>query len=316
MSIQQQKEALELNKDKFVYDSARLTFTGIDGFTVYNCSIPFTWEGKDYIYGRVEKRDQWARSWVRLFEKTGKDQYALVPGHMIYQLEDPYIADIQGEFVLGGTHVVKKSGKIDTLYGYFYRGTHIDDLEYFTTGPRGMKDIRLVDRKDGTIGVFSRPRNAAVKAKYGSESMIGFTTIRSLDELTDEVIENATPIEGIFANGEWGGCNQVYLLAGGRLGIIGHQSYTQPQEGGVDLAVYLNIAFEFDPETFAVSNRKVIGTRSCYPAGEPKLPQLADCTFTSGIALREDGKVDLYAGIGDEGEGRITIDYPFSAPLA
>lgn len=84
----------------------------------------------------------------------------------------------------------------------------------------------------------------------------------------------------------------------------------------MDLAVYLNIAFEFDPETFAVSNRKVIGTRSCYPAGEPKLPQLADCTFTSGIALREDGKVDLYAGIGDEGEGRITIDYPFSAPLA
>ena len=256
MSIQQQKEAFELNKDKFVYDSARLTFTGIDGFTVYNCSIPFTWDGKDYIYGRVEKRDQWARSWVRLFEKTGKDQYTLVPGHMIYQLEDPYIADIQGEFVLGGTHVVKKSGKIDTLYGYFYRGTHIDDLEYFTTGPRGMKDIRLVDRKDGTIGVFSRPRNEAVKAKYGSESMIGFTTIRSLDELTDEVIENATPIEGIFANGEWGGCNQVYLLAGGRLGIIGHQSYTQPQEGGVDLAVYLNIAFEFDPETFAVSNRK------------------------------------------------------------
>ena len=34
MSIQQQKEAFELNKDKFFYDSARLTFTGIDGFTV------------------------------------------------------------------------------------------------------------------------------------------------------------------------------------------------------------------------------------------------------------------------------------------
>lgn len=316
MTIQQQKAEFEQKKDALVYESARLTFVGIDTFTVYNCSIPFLWKGKEYMYGRVEKRDQWARSWVRLFEKVGQDQYALVPDHTVYSLEDPYIAQIQGEFVLGGTHVVKKSGKIDTVYGYFYRGTDLNDLEYFTTGPRGMKDIRLVDRKDGTIGVFSRPRNAAVRERYGSESMIGFTTIRNLDELTDQVIENAAPIHGIFEEGEWGGCNQVYLLQGGKLGIIGHQSYTQPQTSQEDLAVYVNVAFEFDPETFAVSNRKVIGTRSCYPQAAPKLPQLADCTFTSGIVMRTDGRVDLYAGIGDEGEGRIVIDYPFTAPLA
>ena len=168
MTIQQQKAEFEQKKDALVYESARLTFVGIDTFTVYNCSIPFLWKGKEYMYGRVEKRDQWARSWVRLFEKVGQDQYALVPDHTVYSLEDPYIAQIQGEFVLGGTHVVKKSGKIDTVYGYFYRGTDLNDLEYFTTGPRGMKDIRLVDRKDGTIGVFFRPRNAAVREPYGS----------------------------------------------------------------------------------------------------------------------------------------------------
>lgn len=317
MTIQQQKEKFEQEREKRVYESARLTFNRVDGFTVYNCSIPFEKDGKQYIYGRVEKADQWANSIVRLFEKTGKDEYSLVPDQMIYQLEDPYIAEIQGQFVLGGTHVRKKSGKIDTVYGYFYRGTDLSDLEYFTTGPEGMKDIRLVDRKDGTIGVFSRPRNAAVKEKYGSESMIGFAVIKNLDELTDQVIENAEPIHGIFDQGEWGGCNQVYLLEGGKLGIIGHQSYLQPQGDGVEpLSVYVNISFEFDPETFQVSERKVIGTRGCYPPATPKLPQLADCTFTSGIVMREDGKVDLYAGIGDEGEGRIVIDYPFTAPLA
>ena len=27
--------------------------------------------------------------------------------------------------------------------------------------------------------------------------------------------------------------------------------------------------------------------------------------------MRDDGKVDLYGGMGDRAEGRITIDYPF-----
>ncbi|MCI8361224.1 MAG: DUF1861 family protein, partial [Clostridiales bacterium] len=50
-------------KEKKIYDSALLIFQGVDGFDVYNCSIPFTWQGETYIYGRVEKRDEWARSW-------------------------------------------------------------------------------------------------------------------------------------------------------------------------------------------------------------------------------------------------------------
>ena len=50
------------------------------------------WKGKSYIYGRMERRSEWARSWVRLFEKTGKDDWTLVPDSMIYQLEDPYVA--------------------------------------------------------------------------------------------------------------------------------------------------------------------------------------------------------------------------------
>lgn len=162
--------------------------------------------------------------------------------------------------------------------------------------------------------MFSRPRNEEIEKKYGSAAMIGFAVINSLDELTDEVIFNARPIEGIFDKGEWGGCNQPILLENGKIGIIGHQSFTEEDVNGVDLAVYVNTAFEFDPETFGVTHNRIIATRSCYPDGPAKRPELIDCTFTSGIVMREDGRADLYGGIGDTEEGRIVIDYPFSAP--
>ena len=315
MSIKSEKSNFEAEKKSKIHESVTVSFRGVERFDVYNCSIPFTWDGKEYIYGRVEKREEWARSWVRLFEKTGKDEYSLVKDHMIYQLEDPYISIIQGEMVLGGTHVRKRSGNIDTYYGYFYRGKNLNDLVYFTTGPDYMKDIRLVELMDGKIGVFSRPRNEEIKRKYGCDSMIGFAVIDTLDDLTDEVIQNAVPIDGIFEKDEWGGCNQAYLLADGNIGIIGHQSYKEAVEQGEDLAVYVNVSFEFNPITFEVKNKKIIGTRSCYPDAPAKVPNLVDCTFTSGIVMREDGKADLYGGIGDSMEGRITIDYPFSVPL-
>nr|WOZ50633.1 AncZ [synthetic construct] len=310
MSLKEQRKQFEANKK--IYESAILTFHGVEGFDVYNCSIPFEWNGKRYIFGRVERREEWARSWVRLFEETGKDEYTLVPDSMIYQLEDPYISLINGEMVMGGTHVRKQSGKVDTYYGYFYRGTDLHDLYYFTTGPDYMKDIRLVELADGRIGVFSRPRSEEIRRKYGSEAMIGFTVIDSLDELTAEVIENAPPIAGIFDADEWGGCNQAYLLDSGKIGVIGHHSYKDKDENGEELQVYVNMSFVFDPTTHEVEDLKIIGTRACYPDAPAKVPHLVDCAFTSGIVMREDGKADLYSGIGDTQEGRITIDYPFA----
>lgn len=330
MSIQAKKEEFEKIKSQKVYESVKLTFEGVGSYDVYNCSTPFTWNGKEYIYGRIEKRSKWAQSMVGLFEKIDKDRYILAKNHNMFQLEDPNVSIIHEEIVMGGTHVRKQKGEIDTFYGYFYRGKDLKDLQYFTTGPAEMKDIRLVELADKRVGVFSRPRNEEIEKIYGSGAMIGFVMIDNLDELTDEVILNAKPIVGIFDKGEWGGCNQAYLLKNGNIGVIGHQSFIQLigaatdtvvrksiTEPGSDneLAVYVNVAFEFNPNTFEVTNSKVIGTRSCYPDNPAKIPNLIDCAFASGIVMREDGKADLYSGIGDTGEGRITIDYPFSCPL-
>lgn len=308
MNIKEERMKFEAGFD--CTEAAILKFHGIDGYDVYNCSLPFWWEGKHYIFGRVERRNEWMRSWVRLFEECGKDEWKIVPNSMIYQLEDPYISKVQDELVLGGTHVKVKSGQLDTYYGYFYKGVDINDLYYFTTGPDYMKDIRLVQLADGKIGVFSRPRSEEIMKKYGCESMVGFSVIDSLEELTEEVIQNAPYVEGLFGPGEWGGCNQAYLLESGKVGVIGHISYINQMEGH-EVSSYMNMSFVIEPRTRKVEDFKIIGTRSCYPEGPAKNPNLIDCAFTSGIVMRPDGKADLYSGIGDCQEGRAVIPYPF-----
>ncbi|MCL2043082.1 MAG: DUF1861 family protein [Treponema sp.] len=296
----------EFEKNKSNTENVILSFKGIDGFDVYNCSVPFTWQGRTFIYGRVEKRHEWARSLVKLFTETGKDQYTLVPNSMIYQLEDPFVVSINDEIVMGGTHVVYSRGEMKTYYGYFYRGTDIEDLRYFTTGPVYMKDIRLVQLPNG-IGVFSRPRSEEIEKQYGSASVIGFTVIPDLDSLDETVIANAEIINGLIGKGEWGGCNQCHLLDSGLIGVIAHKSYLSED----NLAVYMNTSFVFDPVKRCILDDKIIAVRSSYPPCPAKLPNLVDCTFTSGIVMRDDGKADLYGGLGDVAEGRVVIPYPF-----
>ena len=308
MTIREKKAIFEANKK--IYDRALLRFDGVEGWDVYNCSLPFTGvDGKRYIYGRVERPDEWASSVVRLFSEVGPDHFAAVENAMIYQLEDPFLARIHGELIMGGTHVRKTRGKIDTYYGYFYRGDETQ-MRYFTTGPDRMKDIRLIELHDGRIGVFSRPRHG--KFEGGAQCQIGFTVIDSLDELDADVIAGAAYLRGLIGEGEWGGVNQAYRLESGRIGVIGHMSYTDSAPDGGQLLVYVNTAFVLDPEARTVTEPQIIGTKSCYGECAPKLPRLADCAFTSGIVPRADGRVDLYSGVGDAGEGRITIDNPFA----
>ncbi|MCL2360267.1 MAG: DUF1861 family protein [Defluviitaleaceae bacterium] len=296
------------DKNNPVTDSAIVNFKGVNGFDVYNCSIPFEWQGKRYIYGRVEHREDWARSWVRLFVEVEPDVFSLVKDSMIYQLEDPYVSVICGELILGGTHVRYSRGEMDSLYAYFYKGKDIENMYYFTTGPDNMKDIRLVQLENG-IGVFSRPRGPEVEKEYGSGSIVGFTIIDNILELDADIISKAKKIDSMFASGEWGGCNQCYLLDTGLLGIIGHKSYKS--DDMVELDVYVNVSFVFDPKTHQILDEKIIATRASYPPGPAKKPNLADCVFTSGIVMRIDGRFDLYSGLGDTQTGRAVINYPF-----
>ncbi|KPA73109.1 hypothetical protein ABB37_10113 [Leptomonas pyrrhocoris] len=285
-----------------VYDSALLTFKGVDGMDVYNCSVPFKYKGTTHIFGRIEKREEWAASHVRLFVETGKDEFTVVPDGMTWLIEDPFVQRIKGEPVFGGTRVRKSSGRVFNYYSDFFRGG-IEQNLYFASGPDNMKDIRVVELADGRIGVFSRP-------KTDIYSCIGFTIINELGELTQRVINEAEPLNVLHA-GSWGGVNQAYLLSTGKVGCIAHYSYNGKDDKERPTAVYLNYSFVLDPNTREAELERIIGTRSCYPDFPIKADKLIDCAFSSGIVMREDGKCDLYSGLGDAGEGRITIDYPF-----
>jgi len=302
----------EYKTERRAAKSELLRFYLDDGRDVYNCSVPFEFEGKTYIWGRVEKRTEWATSVTMLFEQRADGVFVRTKGVEAYPLEDPFFLKIGSEYILGGVHVVKERGSIKTYYVYFYRGKSPFDLKYFTTGPDYMKDIRLVELPNGKIGVFSRPRCDEIMEKYGTVSQVGYTVIDSLDELDGAVIEKAPYIPGFFASNEWGGVNQAVVLKEGLIGLVGHQGYTL-FENGNEYAIYVNVAYVYDPSINEILDKKVIGVRSDYPDAVSKRPALAYCAFTSGICPVEDGKVNLYSGLGDASEGSTEIPDPFLA---
>lgn len=302
-SLMPLKDAFEENKK--VYESAILTFKGVDGYDVYNCSVPFTMNGKTMIYGRVERRDEWVHSSVHLFEKTGKDEFTRVAGAATHDLEDPFIVKINGEMVFGGTRVRKNGGKVTDYYCDFYHGTP-SHLKYITSGPSAMKDVRLIELANKKIGVFSHYRTEG-------SCLTGFAVIDKIEELSAEVINGAKLINHRIFGDAWGGPNQVYLLSSGKLGCISHHGYLLENEAisSEQLRIYVATSYILDPESLNVEDFKIIATRSCFPDHPPKLPRLQDCVFVSGLTMRDDGKCDLYSGVGDACTGRVVIDYPF-----
>lgn len=303
--IQEEKRQFEKNGTT-VYEKAVLRFDGVDGYAVYNCSAPFIADGKRCLFGRVEKPDVWSDSRVILFEEIEPDHFAAVEHSRLYPLEDPFVCYHQNEWLLGGVHVVKKMGDIDFYSCYFYRSDRPDTPVYYTAGPRGMKDIRMVSLGD-QLGVFTRPGN-----------YVGFTVVDGIESLTADAIACA-PLTDLIEEGGHGSVNQALLLDSGLLAIIGHDSYSYPAEADwySQHHVYFVTAAVFDPESRRVLHRQILATRSSFVPDTPQkvLPTgipMADVTFPSGILPRPDGRIDLYAGVCDCGEQRIVLDNPFA----
>jgi hypothetical protein len=280
----------------------KLVFTGVGERDVYNISAPFEDEGEFVIAGRVEPRDS-EHSEVRFFVNRGK---VWVPkeGAPVFSLQDPFVSRIRGELVFGGVQTFQNPS-VEGALGWrtvFYRGKNIASLEEFAKGPDGMKDIRLIELKDGSIGVFTRPQG-----EKGGRGKIGFTRIPSLDELNVKTIEEAPLLDNQFVDGEWGGVNELHLLSNGLIGVLGHIACFD-QDGKRH---YYPMVFVLDPDTMEISNIELIATRSHFLKGPAKRPDLADVVFSGGLIRKEDGTADLYAGISDAEAQKITIVDPF-----
>lgn len=151
-------------------------------FETYNPSAAFINPPDLYRAVRVDCSD--GRTKSILFKHTDE---GLQP-HLerTFDLEDPFASNIDGEIVFGGVQVDKSHDfgmhTVSTWRTVLFRGGTIPEFRPFFTGPEGMKDIRLIKRPNGKIGVYTRPRNIEDES-LGGNGQIGYREFESLDEL-------------------------------------------------------------------------------------------------------------------------------------
>lgn len=284
------------------YDASKLRFTGVGDRDVYNITAPFIDQGEQVIVGRVEHRDSEQSEVYFFVERNGvweprKDA-------PVFTLQDPFYTKINGELIFGGVETFphpQHEGKL-SWRTVFYKGTDINGLEMFFKGPDQMKDLRLVQLKDGKIGVFTRPQG-----EKGGRGKIGFATIPSLDDLSLDLIAEAPLFPNQFLDEEWGGSNEIHLLSNGLLGVLGHIAKFDSS----GKRHYYPMIFVVDPNTKSFTEMEIIAERSSFPEGPAKRDDLIDVVFSGGLIRNCDGTARLYAGISDAEAHTVVLRDPF-----
>ena len=292
----------EFEEKKLSAKAEKIIFQGVGNNDVYNITAPFEQGGEWIIAGRVEARDSEQSQVIFFVEKAGK--WVPKEGAPILDLQDPFYTIIAGELILGGVQTYPHPENPHWLAWrtVFYKGQDIFTLEPFFKGPDGMKDLRLVELKSGEIGVVTRPQG-----EKGGRGKIGYAKIKSLQELSVPVIENAPLLEEQFTEEEWGGANEIHLLENGLLGVLGHIACFDERGD----RHYYPMVFTLDGETGEHSPIELIATRSMFLLGESKRPDLVDVVFSGGLVRDGQGKARLYAGISDAEAQVMTIEDPF-----
>ena len=303
MTVQYIDDLLQkYRENKQVSNPVKLTFFGVGNSDVYNPTAVFSYQGKNVICARVEQRDSEHSNAVFFYEKEPNCFY---PCEEIksYKLQDPFITKVGKYFVFGGTEIFPHPQNPEALWWHtkFFYGTSLENLEELTTGPKGMKDVRVVELKDGRVGVFSRPQG-----ELGGRGKIGFTTIDTIEQLNETVIEQAPLLEQ-FDDEEWGGANEPVLLNDGRIGVLGHiAKFTKG-----DVRHYYSMCFILDPKDGSYTESKIIAERSDFVDGPSKRPDLVDVLFSGGLVRKEGQKAELYVGVSDCEVQKIIIPNPF-----
>ncbi|MGG1880596.1 DUF1861 family protein [Paenibacillus cisolokensis] len=292
------------NRDSKAVHPEKLAFVGVGERDVYNISAPFEDEGELVIAGRVEDRSS-EESEIHFFVQRDGN-WVPREGAPVFALQDPFYTRISGELIFGGVETFPH----DEIEGglnwrtVFYRGANVADLKKFFSGPDRMKDLRLVQLQDGSIGVFTRPQG-----DKGGRGKIGYTKINSLEELSHQTVLDAPLLEGQFSEEEWGGGNEIHLLSNGMLGVLGHIAKFDEQGN----RHYYSMVFVFDPQTGTYSDMQIIAERGNFVEGPAKRPDLANVVFSGGLIRNADGTAELYAGISDAEAQKVKVPDPFTA---
>ncbi len=289
------------------FNAVKLAFTGVGDKDVYNITAPFLSNGNKIIAGRVEGRDT-EYSHVMFFEEKNR-VWAPVGKIPPLALQDPCMAKINNELILGGVEVFDHPILKGNLWWrtVFFRGKDIFNLQRFAVGPNGMKDIRLVQLENHKIGVFTRPQHPeGTIGSLGGRGKIGYVEIDSLDNITPENLMKATIIDQI-SDENWLGANEIHLLENGKLGVLAHVAMYDANKD----RHYYPAAFTFNPKTKVPSEIKIIAERKMFLDGPSKTPDLKDVVFSGGLIRKSEGKADLFVGTSDAESQMIEIPDPF-----
>lgn len=291
-----------INKE-FKKNKGEILFFEIEkGFNAYNPTAPFKIGKEEIILARVENINTFV-SYVSPFFFENGIWKKINWGLSKLELEDPFITKINDEMVIGAVSILPHQEGIPPteFFTVFYRGKDIFSLNKFAQGPFMMKDIRLVARKNGKIGIFTRP-----KGDKFLKGRIGYLEINNLDELNSQNLYEAEIIDLPISKEEWVGSNEIHLLENGKLGILGHFAYEDKKEN----LHYSAMSFIFDPEKFKAVGFKIIAQRKDFPDGKTKSERTKDVVFPGGVIIKEKEAI-LYAGLSDAEVGRIKIENPW-----
>lgn len=292
--------------------------------TVYNPS-PIIIDGKIFLLARVEKKESERGSKVMLFGENHKGEWSPVEGWPeIKNAQDPfYCGVIDGFHVFGCVNTFDVPGSENQGYRtvlYKIMGSILDlksasveKLIPLAIGPDSMKGIRLVQKPNGKIGVFTRPQG-----DFGGRGSVGYIEFDSRDDLNRALVnhqEKKDPerlIQNLFlerfgSENEWGGINEVRMRRDGKMNVLAHIA-----DFGLDgKKNYYPIVFVFDQDTLYISGLKVVAMAEQFPKIKAKLPQLGSVIYSGGLVPLENGLCRLFVGVGDVEAGYIDIEDPF-----
>lgn len=294
-------ELMKKFDESTVKEVFKINFMGVDGFDVYNITSPFEDDGKTIIAGRVEKRDS-EDSYIMFFEMIEHNKYKLIEDYPTFNLQDPYYTFVDGELILGGTEIVlSEDKKVISYHAVKLRGKNVKSLKPFFKGPKGMKDIRIVELEKNKILCLTRPQG-----DYGGRGKIGYFICETLEDLTVDKIEKA-PLLNLFVDEEWGGANQIFNLNGSKVGVLGHIA-KYDKEGDRH---YYPISFVLDTNNFVCSDLKILVVRKLLVDGPSKREDLKDVIFSGGLKFCEDKTCEIYMGVSDAEGHYAKIINPF-----
>lgn len=301
------KEILESFHNQDIIETEKLKFI-VENKDVYNISRPFLISGEEYIFGRVEPRNNSELSKVFLFKKANEIWISEESFKPLDNSEDPFISKINDKLILGCVEVVKmeKAHKFDSGNYLNYRTVLYDVLDFSNPkrifeGPWKMKDIRFIEIPNQKIALFSRPQGN----EFG-RGKIGFTIIDSLEKIEHCHLYNA-PLLNYFHDEEWGGANEIHLLKNGNLFVLGHIAKRNEDNS----LSYYPMYFTINPLTKEHSEIKILFKREHLPEGESKNDKLKDVIFPGGFNENPDGTIDIYIGAGDAEAYRVRIKNNF-----